>query len=77
MELTTAQRFEMERMSRAIEATTDAKTLQGLCRQLLEAWQVQRAATVWAMRQTLPRQQNAPAAEATGAPVVSDQNTRS
>lgn len=73
MELTTAQLFEIERMGRAIEATTDTETLQRLCRQLFHAWQVQRAATVWAMRQTLPRQQNAPAAETTGAPVVSDQ----
>ena len=35
MQLTTAQLFEMERMGRAIEATTE--TLQGLCRQLLHA----------------------------------------
>jgi hypothetical protein len=73
MELTTAQRFEMERMGRAIEATTDIQAPQGMCRQLLHAWQVQRAATVWAMRQTLPRQQNAPTAETAGAPVVTDQ----
>lgn len=56
MELTTAQRFEIERLSRAIDATTDTQTLQRMCRQLLEAWQVQRAATLWAMRQGLPRQ---------------------
>jgi hypothetical protein len=37
MQLTTAQLFEMERMGRAIEATTDTETLQGLCRQLLHA----------------------------------------
>jgi hypothetical protein len=56
MELTTAQRFEIERLSRAIDATTDTQTLQRMCRQLLQAWQVQRAATLWAMRQGLPRQ---------------------
>jgi hypothetical protein len=55
MELTTAQRFEVERFSRAIDATTDPATLQRLCRQLLQAWQVQRAATDWAMRQSLRR----------------------
>ncbi len=37
MQLTTAQLFEIERMGRAIEATTDTETLQGLCRQLLHA----------------------------------------
>lgn len=56
MELTTAQRFEIKRFSRAIDATTDVATLQSIAKQLLQTWQTQRAATVWAMRQGLPRQ---------------------
>jgi hypothetical protein len=55
MELTTAQRFEIERFSRVIDATTDPAILQRMCRQLLQAWQAQRAATDWAMRQSLQR----------------------
>lgn len=53
--LTTAQAFELERMSRAIDATTDVQALQGLAKQLLQAWQTQRAATAWVMRQGLRR----------------------
>lgn len=55
MELTPAQAFELERMSRAIDATHDVHALQGLCKQLLQAWHTQRAATLWAMRQGLPQ----------------------
>lgn len=61
--LSTAQQFEAERMGRAIDATTDLVTLQRLCRQLLQAWMAQKAATAWVMRQGLPApwQQKAPA----------------
>ena len=45
------QCFEVERMSRAIEATADPAQLQTLAKQLLHAWQSQRAATQWVMRQ--------------------------
>ena len=45
------QRFEVERMNRAIEATADPAQLQTLAKQLLRAWQSQRAATQWVMRQ--------------------------
>lgn len=55
LSLTPAQAFEQERFSRAIDATTDPVALQALCKQLLEAWMTQRAATAWAMRQALPR----------------------
>lgn len=51
--LTPAQAFELERMTRAIDATNDPLALQGLCRQLLKAWVAQRAATAWVMRQGL------------------------
>ena len=45
------QCFEVERMNRAIEATADPAQLQMLAKQLLHAWQSQRAATQWVMHQ--------------------------
>ncbi|MFN7679214.1 MAG: hypothetical protein ACK5QW_11560 [Cyanobacteriota bacterium] len=51
--LTLGQKFELERMSRAIDATTDPQVLRGLAKQLLEAWHSQKAATQWMMRQHL------------------------
>lgn len=77
MALTTSQQFEIERMNRTIDATTDVADLRRIAKMLLQAWQTQRAASVWAMRQTLPRRQNAPAAEATRAPVPPNQNSSS
>lgn len=53
MHLTPEQRFEIERLSRAIDAETDPQVLRNLCRQLLLSWQVQRSCTTWAMRQSL------------------------
>jgi hypothetical protein len=47
--LTLGQKFELERMSRAIDATTDPQVLRGLAKQLLEAWHSQKAATQWVM----------------------------
>ena len=49
--LSVAQQFDVERMNRAIESTLDLQTLQGIAKQLLQAWHSQRAATVWVMRQ--------------------------
>lgn len=63
MATTVAQQFELERMRRTIEGTTDVVELQKLAKMLLQAWQSQRAATAWAMRQGLQR----PWAEARGA----------
>lgn len=51
--LSTGQQFEIERMSRVIDATTDPEVLRGLCKQLLYAWHSQKAATAWVMRQHL------------------------
>lgn len=51
--LSLGQKFEMERMSRAIDATGDAQALKGLAKQLLQAWHSQKAATQWVMRQQL------------------------
>jgi hypothetical protein len=51
--LSLGQQFELERMNRAIEATADPQTLQGIAKQLLQAWHSQKAATQWVMRQQL------------------------
>lgn len=48
-----SQQFEVERMGRVIDETSDAAVLQSLCKQLLEAWMTQKAATAWVMRQQL------------------------
>ncbi|KEF42095.1 MAG: hypothetical protein ER33_07650 [Cyanobium sp. CACIAM 14] len=51
--LTLGQKFELERMTRAIDATGDPQVLRGLAKQLLQAWHSQKAATQWVMRQQL------------------------
>jgi hypothetical protein len=51
--LSLGQQFEIERMSRAIDATVDPQALRGLAKQLLQAWHSQKAATQWVMRQQL------------------------
>ena len=51
--LSIGQHFELERMSRAIDATGDPQALRGLAKQLLQAWHSQKAATQWVMRQHL------------------------
>jgi hypothetical protein len=51
--LSLGQQFELERMTRAIDATFDPHALQGLAKQLLQAWHSQKAATQWVMRQQL------------------------
>jgi hypothetical protein len=53
LSLSLGQKFELERMSRAIDSTVDIQTLQGLAKQLLQAWHSQKAATQWIMRQQL------------------------
>ena len=51
--LTLGQTFEVERFSRAIDSTRDVKELQGIAKQLLLAWQTQKAATNWVMKQQM------------------------
>ena len=51
LSLSLGQQFELERMNRAIDSTADLQTLQGLAKQLLQAWHSQKAATHWVMRQ--------------------------
>jgi hypothetical protein len=52
-ELTVGQQFEVERFSRAIDATADPAQLKALTKQLLQAWHTQKAATEWVKSQRL------------------------
>ena len=45
IELTVGQQFEIERFNRALDATTDPDQLRSLAKQLMQAWQTQKAAT--------------------------------
>ena len=51
IELSTAQAFEVERLTRAIEAETDVGKLRQMAKMLLSAWMTQRAAAAWVIRQ--------------------------
>ena len=53
MALSVGQQFEIERLSRAIDATADPEALKTIAKQLLQAWQTQRAATNWVIGQQL------------------------
>ncbi len=52
--LTDSQNFEIERFSRVIDTTHDVAALKNIASQLLKAWMAQKAATVWAMKHTVP-----------------------
>jgi hypothetical protein len=65
MELTPAQQFEIERISRAIDATVDPQQLRKIAKQLLQAWHIQKAATHWWIHQ-----QGGPPAAAPSGPDV-------
>jgi hypothetical protein len=47
--LTIGQQFEVERMGRVIDATSDIEALRKLSKQLVQAWHCQKAATRWVM----------------------------
>jgi hypothetical protein len=51
IELSVGQQFEIERFSRAIDATADPDELRNLAKQLLQAWHTQKAATNWVIAQ--------------------------
>lgn len=53
MTLTIAQKFEVERWNRIIDDTKDVGELRKAAKLLLQAWQSQKAATLWAMRDAL------------------------
>lgn len=49
------QQFEIAKMERVIDNTTDVEALRKLAKMLHQSWQVQRSAAVWAMRQSAPK----------------------
>jgi hypothetical protein len=52
-ELSMAQQFQIEKYNRMIDQTTDVETLRRAAKLMVEAYQKQRAATQWIMRQHL------------------------
>ncbi|WP_244279488.1 hypothetical protein [Synechococcus sp. UW179A] len=54
IQLTTEQRFQIEQFNRALETTQDPEQLRQLARQLMQAWQTQKAATCWVLKQDMP-----------------------
>lgn len=53
--LSTSQQFELERLKRVIEATSDPSRLQKIAKDLLQAWQTQKAATLWVMQNPIDK----------------------
>ena len=53
IELSVSQRFEIERFTRAIDATADPDALRDIAKQLLQAWHTQKAATNWVISQQI------------------------
>ena len=51
IELSTEQHFHLEQFNRALDATSDPAQLRQVAKQLLQAWQTQKAATNWVIRQ--------------------------
>ncbi|RZO10864.1 hypothetical protein [Synechococcus sp. UW105] len=51
IELSTEQLFHLEHFNRALDATSDPAQLRHLAKQLLQAWQTQKAATKWIIHQ--------------------------
>ena len=51
MVLSTTQLFEIEKMDRVIDGTTDPAKLRDLTKQLHRAWQMQKAASRWLIDQ--------------------------
>ena len=56
--LSLGQKFEMERISRAIDSEADPTVLRGIAKQLLNAWQTQQAATSWVIKQQISSDSN-------------------
>lgn len=49
--LSTAQEFEIERLNRIVDSVDNISDLKKLCKQLIHAWMIQRAAATWAIKQ--------------------------
>ena len=56
--LSLGQKFEMERISRAIDSEADPTVLRDIAKQLLNAWQTQKAATSWVIKQQISSDSN-------------------
>ena len=54
IQLTTEQQFQIEQFNRALDTTQDPEQLRHLARQLMQAWQTQKAATCWVLKQDMP-----------------------
>lgn len=54
IEITTTQRFELERFSRDLDTCNNVEELRKIAKQLLQLWMSQKAATAWLMRQPRP-----------------------
>lgn len=55
--LSDAQQFQMEVMARAIDSCNDLASIRKIAKELLMSWMMQKSATAWAIKQTLPRYQ--------------------
>jgi hypothetical protein len=53
-QLSTAQAFDRERMTRVIQQEESIEAIRSLAIQLLVAWQSQRLTCAWLLRQALP-----------------------
>jgi hypothetical protein len=53
LDLSTTQKFELERFKRDIDNTKDIESLRKFTKQLLEAWFAQKAVTAWVMEDSL------------------------
>jgi len=50
IELTMAQKFEIEKWNRTIDECNDMEALKSLTKQLAQSWMIQKAATIWVMK---------------------------
>lgn len=53
IELSMGQKFELEKMNRAIENCSNVEELQSLAKSLASAWMIQKAAAAWMIRQQM------------------------
>lgn len=57
MELTMGQKFELEKMNRAIDSCSSIDELRSLAKTLTSAWMTQKAAIAWMIRQQIESDQ--------------------
>lgn len=56
IELSAAQQFEIERMSRAIDQTQDIEVLRSIAKETFRAWMIQKSASNWLIKQNMTKQ---------------------